>query len=256
MWDLLKRLVAWLGSLKAPTAEAVAVPKALPAGRQGPYLFVDLYQGDRGPKPNFDRLKEDPRFVGVILKAWQGLHYDDHGFLKNSWQHVKDLGLLRGVYIYLNIREDGARQVSAAWKAIEAAGGWQAGDMRIILDVERAGNDGVTAVQVISCVASAASRVKALTGKDPIFYGRGILEELDIRTAMGCRGAINPSYTAKIHPMPKGWDLLLWQYCGDGRSRLKGYPALAPGLGGVDISCYPWGSDQKAYDKMVKALTE
>ncbi len=247
MTSLFKRIAAWF---RAP-----AVTTKAPTGRKGPFLFVDLYYKDRGITPDFTKLNSDPRFVGVWLKAWQGLGYDDGGFLKANWRKLKDLGLIRGAYLYLNVREDGARQAKAYWNALEAAGGLQDGDMRPVLDVERAGNDGVSATQVITCVAAAAATLKALSGKDPIFYGRGILEELGITVKMGCRGAINPCYTSRLHQMPPGWDLLLWQYCGDGEGYLKGYPTEAPGLGGVDISCYPWGNDQVAYEKMVAGLT-
>lgn len=245
--------------MTSPTQGTTPVT-ALPA-KVGPFLFVDLHEADRGLHPDWAALKADPRFVGVWLKAWDGVRYNDLGFLKDNWEELRTKGFIRGAYLYLHAAEDGALQAQRFLAAVADAGGFKPGDMRPVIDMERSGNDGVSKADVVTCMAAAADAIRKVTGSKPIVYGRNTFQELEITEDCGCDGNINPCYTPDLHAdshhSPKQWPMILWQYCGDGEGYLQPktkYPTQAPGLGGVDISCYPYGETQADYDKMLGSL--
>jgi hypothetical protein len=64
---------------------------------------------------------------------------------------------------------------------------------------------------------------------------------------MGCDAVWNPSYTATMvrHGL-EAWDLediVLWQYCGDGKAAIDRLPHKVEGFGNkVDISVYVKGA--------------
>src|SRR3954454_22499879 len=95
-----------------------------------PFLVADQYPLDSGPHPPWTNLVDAPNFVGAILKAWEGLQYNDGGWFTNNWSAVRDAGgdrygdsWFRGAYLFLRFASDGAEQADAYLRAVGEAGG-------------------------------------------------------------------------------------------------------------------------------------
>ena len=216
-------------------------------------LFVDLYAGDMA-QPNWSKVSERPEFFGAILKATEGLYYFPTWF-KTNWSLVGSDSLtgreygkdwFRGAYHFLKFDQDGKAQADFYLKAVDAAGGWEKGDLWPIVDVELGGeknsNQNASAAQIIDCTSAWAEQVKAQTSRQVMLYGNGAMRDRNITDRMGCDWLWLPRYTATLPSEiyeRAGWSLdqlVLWQYCGDGVAYLEGYPKEVPEFGKVDIS--------------------
>jgi GH25 family lysozyme M1 (1,4-beta-N-acetylmuramidase) len=221
-----------------------------------PYLFVDLFQDDLGPHPPWSVVATTSGFYGAIIKAIEA-QWDDSGWFADNWLAVRDAGgdgygkrWFRGAYLFLKFGLSGSDQADAYLQAVDAAGGWDVGDILPIVDVELgvAGNSNrkATAQQVIDCVTACANRLRQQTGRRVILYGRGAMRDLSINSRMGCDAVWNPSYTATMvtHGL-EAWgleDIVLWQYCGDGNAAIDSLPHEVQGFGKVDISVFVKGA--------------
>jgi GH25 family lysozyme M1 (1,4-beta-N-acetylmuramidase) len=217
-------------------------------------LFVDVYAGDLGGKPDWLALTVDDQFNGAIVKATEGLYYPhDFAWLTHNWPAVKDVARerygttwFRGAYHFLKFNQDGAKQADFYLAAIMRAGGWAKGDFWPIVDVELGGeknsNQLASAQQIIDCTTAWADRVRAETGRDIVLYGSGAMRDKSITSRMGCDWLWMPRYTSTLPEITYtriGWTLdklLMWQYCGDGVGTLPGYPTEVPHFGKIDIS--------------------
>ncbi len=238
-----------------------------------PYLFIDLYSGDDGRlvgrHPNWQALSSAPGYFGAILKAWDGTRFNDGGWFRKHWPAVREAGgdrygesWFRGAYLFLEFAHSGSAQADAYLDAVDAAGGWDRGDILPIIDAEQGGEgrpaaNGKPAVpphpnrkaskqQVIDCVTACADRIRERTGRRVILYGRGIMRDLAINDRMGCDLIWNPAYTAQMvrHGL-EAWtleEIALWQYCGDGTAAVAGLPRSVPGFGTCDISVFVCGA--------------
>jgi GH25 family lysozyme M1 (1,4-beta-N-acetylmuramidase) len=222
-----------------------------------PYLFVDLYPLDLGPKPPWSVVVDTPGFCGAIIKASEGTQYDDRGWFAANWPAVREAGgdryggsWFRGAYLFLKFAQSGADQADAYLKAIDDAGGWDSGDILPIVDVELGGetnsNRKASAQQIIDCTTECAERLRDQTSRRVILYGRGAMRDLSINSRMGCDAVWNPAYTAQMvrHGL-EAWeleDIVLWQYCGDGTAAIEKLPHEVEGFGKVDISVFVKGA--------------
>lgn len=213
-------------------------------------LFVDVYRGDLGGKPDWSKLFAlGAPWHGAIVKATQSTAYP-LGWFVEQWKTIRELGRrsgrygvdwFRGCYHYLDFDEDGAKQAETYLRAVERAGGWDVGDLWPIVDVELGGstsqNQLASARQIIECTQAFAERCRLATGRDVMLYGNGAMRDRKITDRMGCRWLWLPRYTAKLPAEMyerAGWtrdELVLWQYSGDGVSKLEGYPRFPPGFG-------------------------
>ena len=200
-----------------------------------------------------------PNFVGAILKAWEGLQYNDGGWFTNNWSAVRDAGgdrygdsWFRGAYLFLRFASDGAAQADAYLRAVDKAGGWDHGDIIPVVDVElgseKNSNFKASAEQIVDCTSACADRIRSETGRRVMLYGRGAMRERSITDHMKCDVVWNPSYTA--HMVTNGlqaWDLediVLWQYCGDNKGFVANLPTSVAGFAKLDISVYIKGAQQ------------
>ncbi len=240
-----------------------------------PYLFVDLYSGDDGrlvgKHPDWQVLANTPHYCGAILKAWDGLRFNDGGWFQRHWPAVRAAGAdrygetwFRGAYLFLEFAQSGADQADAYLQTVEAAGGWDSGDILPIIDAEQGGegrpamngkpavpahpNRRATKQQVIDCVTACANRLRERIGRRVILYGRGAMRDLGINDRMGCDLVWNPAYTQTMvrHGL-EAWnleDVVLWQYCGDGTAAVANLPRLVPGFGVCDLSVFVKGAQR------------
>ena len=229
---------------------------------QPPFLIADASHW-QGAHPAWNLI--EPHTVGIILKATQGLHYAPSWFLRH-WEPVRAIGAersvwLRGAYHYLDFFASGRKQADVYLGHVERAGGWAAGDIRPVLDVERGGGHrDASAQQVIECVEACADRIHERTGRRPILYGRGAMRDLAIRSMMGCVGVWNPSYTRTMVtnglPCPID-DVVLWQYTdgSSGDASVHKLPLRLPGwVGGLDLSVYVDGARKPTIEGLVRRL--
>jgi len=261
----------------APDASAGGQPAGTGSGSVAadtgpPYLIVDQYPGDSGARPPWETLVSTAGMCGVILKAWDGQHYDDRGWFAANWPAVRDVGgdrygvsWFRGAYLFVQFGVGGTTQADAYLSAVDRAGGWDRGDIVPIIDVELGNaanphntNAKASAQQIVDCATQCAQRIKSVTGSRVMLYGRGAMRDRGITSHMGCDLVWNPSYTAKM--VTNGlqtWpleDIALWQYCGDNTSALSGYPHSVPGFAKVDISVYVHGAAKPTLDMLRTSL--
>ncbi len=235
-----------------------------------PYLFVDLYSQDLNGRPNWSALAQAPNYVGVILKAYEGTKFNDGGWFTTNWPTVRDIGAdryssswFRGAYLFLKFNQPGADQADSYLQAIDTAAGWDRGDIVPIIDVElgseKNSNRAASAQQVIDCTTACATRLRELTGKNIMLYGRGAMRDLSINDRMGCDIVWNPSYTeSMVRNGLDAWsldDIVLWQYCGDGAAAIGTLPHEVPNFGKVDLSVYIQGTDKPQLSIMRQRLT-
>jgi GH25 family lysozyme M1 (1,4-beta-N-acetylmuramidase) len=244
-------------------------PSASDSDPGPPYLIVDQYSGDSGPRPQWETLVSTSGFYGVILKAMHGSHFNDGGWFKKNWPAVRDAGgdryphsWFRGAYLFLLFHQSGVAQADAYLKAIDGAGGWDSGDILPIIDVElgqaTSPNFTATAQQIVKCTTQCADRIREVTGQRVVLYGRTAMRERNITNHMGCDVVWNPSYTA--HMVTNGlqsWDLediVLWQYCGDNKAVIANLPHTVKGFRQVDISVYVKGKQRPTLQMMRESL--
>lgn len=198
-----------------------------------------------------------PPWHGAILKASHGTRRWTEGRLATHWPAIRGaagkrygVDFFRGAYHYLLVGHDGAAQADVYLSAIEAAGGWDVGDLWPIVDVEEGnGNNQLVAARQdgvsLLChnVEAFAARIRERTGRDAVLYFGGWLRELGLRERLGCAHAWIAAYTPTL---PAAWwrslgfvELWGWQYAGamPGRvdAALAGYPRTTP-IGPADIS--------------------
>lgn len=238
-----------------------------------PHLIVDLYWQDCGPRPKWEVLLKDVRYKGAIIKATEGARYGHADWFVKNWPLLKTLAgdrygksWFRGAYHYLRFSTDGAKQADYYLKVIEQAGGWDSGDFLPVVDVElgqpTSTNHSATASKIVKCTEGFVNRVKEVTGREVILYGRGAMRDKGITSHMGCRWLWNPSYTKTMDRSAierVGWrlsEVALWQYTDGEVNAVKQTTAGAelphkiPGFGNVDCSVFLLGG----LDSLKRAL--
>lgn len=201
-----------------------------------PFFVADLYANDLGPSPNFGALAADPRVVGVILKATQGVQYAPAWFQTN-WSRAAVCGI-RGAYHFGMPSSSGDAQADFMLAAITQAGGFSPTDMTPIWDLE--GSTWTSSQQIVDRSSEFSARILERTGKRPLLYAGAAIRDRGITDRMGFEGL----WTPHLDMSRAGWPLssyTLWQYAGDGAlynhaSAVYGFPTSIPGWGGTDMS--------------------
>ncbi len=220
-------------------------------------VFVDAYELDLNSRPNIDALVDAGMpWAGLGMKATEGLYYPKNPeWFQRVWPETRLAAIramrygadfFRYAYHYFRVDEDGTKQADYALGLIDSAGGWDHGDLPMMVDVETAEQPtDATPQQVIDGVSSFAVRVAEKTGKAPILYGGSYIRGLGITSHMGCQLLITAAYGSTLPSRlytKMGWPLELllgWQYQGggDGYSGPKGYPRECPlGPGDLDLT--------------------
>ena len=200
------------------------------------FFVPDIYANDLGATPNFAALAADPRVVGVILKATQGVSYDPQWFLAN-WNRARVAGV-RGVYHFGTPAASGAAQADYLMNAVDRAGGLTSSDMAPAWDLEGAAWS--SAQQIVDISAGFAERIKARTGRTALLYTGSAVRDRGITDRMG----FSSMWTPHLDMSKAGWPLssyVLWQYAGDGKlynpaSAAYGFPTSIPGWGATDMN--------------------
>ncbi len=174
-----------------------------------------------------------PRPVLVMCKASEGVNTQDATF-KGNWSNLKTLNIRRGAYHFFRLGLDPAHQFDNYQKAITQAGGFQAGDLPPVLDVENLEAATPQLRQAApDAIKSWLDRAQSFSGQTPMIYTNLYQWSL----ISGRNGKVPPAWTANYplwlawfpdHPdhfstppatvMPAGWtQWAIWQYAKDGR---------------------------------------
>lgn len=238
----------------------------------GPFFLPDIYSEDLGAAPNFAALAMQPRVVGCILKATQGVSYAPAWFT-NNWSRAKAAGgsrygssWFRGCYHYATPDASGTAQADFVLAAIDRAGGWSDNDIPPAWDVED-GNAkiwtgrGVTKQQVVDISSQFCERIKSRIGRAPILYTGATWREYGITD----RAGFSQMWSSHLNKMePFGWpnsSYAMWQYAGDGKyynpgTAMLGYPTSVPSWGATDMSVVmSGGAAANSIDEVRKVLT-
>lgn len=213
--------------------------------------FVDLAEEDGISAAQILKLQQSgPPWTGVILQSSNGVGTFPAWF-PDAWKVAAGASTygkttFRGAYGYYVVGDDPVKQADVGLDAIDAAGGWAAGDLAFGVDIESGEQPGgVTAAQVEEGLTEFADRVLQRTGRRPILYGGSLIRSLGIKSRMGCAYLWIPEWSESgtldwnlVTEM--GWNIdstLLWQDVGDGSDTApKGYPHTTPVGDELDIS--------------------
>lgn len=218
-------------------------------------LFVDVYPLD-GPKNWSAFIAAGPPFHGAIFKLSQGLRYEYTAWVykqRQSFLASERYGhdLFDGLYHYLEVDTDGAKQAEWFWSLCRNVCGEKLGTLWAMVDVERGGQHGsLDKHRVEGCTRAFAERYEQLSGRKATLYGGELLRSIGVTDLLGCGRSAVALYGPELHGKGEstasflkrtGTDLehaMLWQYAaGEGPpTGPVGYPHEAPGCGRVDIS--------------------
>lgn len=217
-------------------------------------LIADTYKGDGFGQDAINAIvSAGPPWHGLRLKATEGTYYpanaptDKEWFLDN-WMRVRVYAgvrygkdWFRGAYHYFRVDEDGLAQADAFLSLVDEAGGWGAGDLFPMVDLESAENPpSASAQQIVDGVGAFTTKVKAVTGRRCTLYGNVYIATAGITAHMGCDTLSIARYTADLPPtiyQRIGWQLanpatfpsvLDWQLMGDSQELVPGYPKSTP----------------------------
>lgn len=190
-------------------------------------LDVSKWQG----RVNWSQIS--PRPVLVVCKASEGMSTIDSTFAAN-WSNLKSLDIRRGAYHYFRVEMDPVRQFENYRKAVTQAGGFQAGDLQPVLDVE--GLEAVTPglrQSAPDLIKTWLDQAQSFSGKVPMIYTSLYQWSL----ISGKKGSNPPAWTANYplwvawfpnkpddfsapapSVMPAGWtNWAIWQYSKEGK---------------------------------------
>ena len=213
----------------------------MPATSDGPFFLVDFGHGLGSPE--FPALVRATNIVGAILKVSQGTSSQWPSWFNKQWRRARDAGggrygstWFRGAYHFAT-PADGARQADFALDAIEAAGGWDDGDMPLAWDIEGdAWNDDKALRRRVS--SKFAARVLQRTGRRPMLYGNG---DIGIGADDGFDTMWTP-HPRRLAPWPAA-RFRIYQYAGLNNGTVSYYdPRGIPARKGFPLRVPGWGS--------------
>jgi GH25 family lysozyme M1 (1,4-beta-N-acetylmuramidase) len=223
----------------------------VPVASSGPFFVVDM-SAWQGALPNIPAIANNPRMVGCIVKATQGVNYAPPWFTAN-WPRARAAGgsrygssWFRGCYHYATPDASGTAQADFVLAAIERAGGWGDGDMPPAWDFEDGSariwtGRGITKQQVIDISSQFSERINSRIGRAPILYTGATWRQYGITDKCG----FSQMWSSHLDKMkPYGWpnsSYALWQYAGDGKyynpaTAAFGFPQTVADLGTIDMN--------------------
>jgi hypothetical protein len=220
-------------------------------------LIADLYPFDNGA-PSWTEAETSPQLAGAILKASEGVAYggtawwaswfrDNWGPLRSSAGARYGDTWFRGAYHFFRFGDDPAAQARFFLATVDAAGGWDVGDLLPVVDVELGGDNaaaaaGLSGDEIVAQITAYVAAIRAAIGAPVMLYGGSAMRDKGITSRMSCAALWTAAYEgalpAKIYE-EAGWtsdDTVLWQYT-DGETNDTGFPTRIAGLGG-DLSVF------------------
>ena len=149
----------------------------------------------------------------AFARVSDGTTNPDDQFAAN-WKGMKAAGILRGAYQYWRASEDPTAQAALVMSSLQAAGGIEAGDLPVVLDIETA--DGVSAAKIEANMKTWLAAVQASTGTYAarLHLGRNLPITA---TTFDTYALWVANYDAKCPAMPVGWtSWVFWQEADNG----------------------------------------
>ncbi len=169
---------------------------------------VSIYQGS----VNWTSVKA-AGMVFAIARVSDGTGTLDSTFSPN-WKGMKSAGLVRGVYQFFEPGEDPVKQADLVISEVKAAGGFIAGDLPPVMDMETTG--GASDATIQANMQTWLDTIQKAIGRKPIIY-----TNLNTSSHFGGKFGSYPlwvaSWGATCPTMPngyKGWQF--WQYADTG----------------------------------------
>jgi lysozyme len=217
-------LLAAACSSSGPGAECVGQGNdALKVCAAGPVVKgvdVSYYQGT----VDWQKVKQSGR-VFAIARVSDGLSVVDSQFATN-WPAMKQAGLVRGVYQFFRPARDPIAQADLLLQKVQAAGGFQPGDLPPVLDVETV--DGVAASTLRQRMQQWLDHVEQALGRKPMVYTAAFMSDT-VGTGFSKYPLWVANYGTSCPTMPDGWSgWKFWQSSSTGS---------VPGISGnVDVN--------------------
>lgn len=149
---------------------------------------------------SWSKVKASGRSYGFARVA-DGLTTPDTQFASN-WRNMKTAGVIRGVYQFYRPRRDGVQQADLLLSKVAAAGGFAAGDLPPVIDIEV--SDDQPASLVVSRAKDWIRRVEQKLGVKPIVYTGNHMAGV-IGTAFAAYPLWVAHYGVSCPRVPDGW---------------------------------------------------
>jgi len=151
--------------------------------------------------------------VFAFARVSDGTSFPDADFATN-WKAMKAQGVVRGVYQYFEPGVDPTAQANLLLSSVSAAGGFEAGDLPPVMDIETTGGQSTTTIQTHMKTWLAA--IENAVGRKPLIYtspGFGS----NIGTGFGAYPLWVANWGVTCPSMPGGWSTwVFWQTADNG----------------------------------------
>jgi lysozyme len=137
----------------------------------------------------------------AISRVSDGVGFIDPKFAAN-WPASKKAGLVRGTYQFFEPAQDPIKQADLMFAEVQKAGGFQAGDLPPVLDVEVTG--GLTPAQIQASMTKWLNYVEAKIGRKPIIYTAAFMSS-NVGTGFKAYPLWVANYGPACPTMPSGW---------------------------------------------------
>ena len=149
----------------------------------------------------------------AIVRVSDGTGTLDSTFATN-WKGTQKNGLVRGVYQFFEPGEDPTKQADLVLSEVKSAGGFDAGDLPPVMDIETTGGQSDATIQ--SHMQTWLDVIAKAVGRKPIIY-----TNLNTSSHFGGKFGAYPmwvaSWGASCPTMPSGWKQWdFWQYADNG----------------------------------------
>lgn len=144
------------------TSSAIEALNVCPTGTTIKGVDVSTYQG----AVDWTKVKA----AGIdfaFARISDGTANPDDQFTAN-WQGMKAAGIVRGAYQYWEAGDDPAAQAALVASSLKTAGGLEAGDLPVVMDIETA--DGASAATIEANMKTWLAAVQTSTGLQPLIY--------------------------------------------------------------------------------------
>ena len=149
----------------------------------------------------------------TFIRVTDGVNTIDSKFAAN-WPGAKKAGVLRGAYQFFRPGQDPTQQANLFISKINAAGGFVAGDLPPVLDLESAGSE--TNATVVARAKTWLGVVEKALGVKPIVYTANFMSSV-IGTNFSGYTLWVANYGTSCPTMPSGWsDWTFWQDADNG----------------------------------------
>lgn len=135
----------------------------IPAGYQTHGIDVSRYQKKVDWKLVSDMRDQGQRISFAIVKATEGTHMIDSRF-DDNWEKIKEVGLLRGAYLYFHTNRKGEEQAAYFIEQVRL----EPGDLPPVIDIEEA--HGRSKAQIQEELKACLDALEKEYGVKPMIY--------------------------------------------------------------------------------------